>query len=976
MSVRVLFMIKHLASLLFLFAAIAAHAQNFPGGFNFNLPAFDSTTQTFLPKFPAYTIGEAERVTVQGEQFMATGQPVRFWGVNIVAAAAFPPKDKAPGIAARLRKMGVNLVRFHHLENNWTGNDGCIFIYAQGTRKLNLVTLDRLDFFINELKKNGVYVNMNLNVSRNFQPADGVPGADSLVDFAKGVTLFDGWLQLLQKEYAEQLLGHVNPYTGLSLAKDPVLAMVEMNNENTLYGYWKGDQLRPFANSGSLLHRHSTYLDASWNLFLQQKYPAAGALAAAWNVGVVPPGTGELLQNRGFESGNVNAPWGLELHETAQATLTAANSGAHSGTFAGRLDVNKVTGTDWHIQMKQTGFSLKKDSAYVLRFWARSSKTTQFSVTVMRDNAPYNWYGGSTFSVGTAWKEYLFSFVAPEANASAGRVTISPMQNTGTFWLDDFSLAPPSISGLLPGEDLSKNAVRRILWSERLLYSLPRVTDMGEFYMEVQKSHFDDLRSHLRANVGVLSAITGTNALVGPADAAHQEDLDYLDDHSYWDHPWFPNGAWDIWDWLIGNQSQLRTDRLDALTAAFSGLNFSDKPFTVSEYNHGAPNRFRTEMPAAMAAYASFHGTDGLMFFEYNGGLTWEPDIADNFFSLHRDHSVMALFPSCAWAYRRGLIAPDPAPLTVQYSRAGIGQLSKQDADGRWGRFTPYDKRLLLNHSIRTTSYRAAQTTNFSMLPAAGQSPFVTSTNEISLDTGKGLLTTATPGFCSITGFLKDAPNTSAGHLTLVQGSEFGSITWVALGDAPLAKSQRSLLTLTSRQQNTGMIWDGTQTVHSNWGSPPTMQQPLTITLRLNVTATSIRLYSLDNLGKESAFKTYQPNAAGLYDITIDQNQSKTLWFGIEAFGPNIVDAQEPGSDFRLTISPNPVHDLLLVQWSEPLPRGATFLLTDAQGRIVRTLVLEGENKIEVSVRGLPPGMYFAMVQSDGKVWKQQLVVD
>ena len=173
--------------------------------------------------------------------------------------------------------MGVNLVRFHHLENNWTGTDGCIFIYAQGSRKLNPTTLDRLDFFINELKKNGVYVNMNLNVSRIFTPQDGVPGADSLVDFAKGVTLFDGYLQLLQKEYADQLLGHTNPYTGLPLAKDPVLAMVEMNNENTLYGYWKSDALRPFAEGGSLLHRHSTYLDASWNLFLQKKYNSKAA---------------------------------------------------------------------------------------------------------------------------------------------------------------------------------------------------------------------------------------------------------------------------------------------------------------------------------------------------------------------------------------------------------------------------------------------------------------------------------------------------------------------------------------------------------------------------------------------------------------------------------------------------------------------------------------------------------------------------
>jgi hypothetical protein len=172
------------------------------------------------------------------------------------------------------------------------------------------------------------------------------------------------------------------------------------------------------------------------------------------------------------------------------------------------------------------------------------------------------------------------------------------------------------------------------------------------------------------------------------------------------------------------------------------------------------------------------------------------------------------------------------------------------------------------------------------------------------------------------------------------------------------------------------MIWDGTQTVHSNWGSAPTLQQPLTIALKLNIAATSIRLYSLDNQGKESGFKTYQPNAAGLFEITIDQNQSKTLWFGIEAFGPNIVSALEPATDMHLIVSPNPVQDLLRVETSEVLPAGATFLLTDAQGRIVRTLVLDGEKKIEVPVRGLAPGMYFAIVQSGGKVWRQQVVIN
>ena len=91
-------------------------SQPFSGGFSFILPVNDSSAQRFLPSFPAKTIVEADRVTTSGGQFIVGGKPIKFWGVNIVAGGAFPPKDKAAAIAARLRKMGVNLVRFHHLD--------------------------------------------------------------------------------------------------------------------------------------------------------------------------------------------------------------------------------------------------------------------------------------------------------------------------------------------------------------------------------------------------------------------------------------------------------------------------------------------------------------------------------------------------------------------------------------------------------------------------------------------------------------------------------------------------------------------------------------------------------------------------------------------------------------------------------------------------------------------------------------------
>jgi Carbohydrate binding domain len=942
-------------------------AQNFTGGFPFMLPEFDGSAQTFLPAFPAYEIGEAHRVRPQGGEFVTGSTPIRFWGVNLVAAAAFPPKADAPGIAARMRKMGINLVRFHHLENTWSGDDGTIFLYRAGTRSLQATTLDRLDFFIAQLKKNGIYVNMNLNVSREFKRADGVIGADSLSDFGKGVTLFDPWIQFLQREYADQLLGHINPYTGMPLAKDPVLAMVEMNNENSLYGYWKEERLRPFAQGGKLMMRHSRLLDSLWGAYLLQKYPNQTALAQAWNVGIVPPGSGELLRNGGFETGTVSAPWTLETFEGAQGTLTAERSGAYEGQYAAKLQVNKVTGTDWHLQLKQNALTLKKDSAYVLRFAVRASGNFRCVLGIMRDDAPYTWYAGTDFQTGTNWQEVTFAFVAKE-DINTARILLQPLQNVGTFYFDAFSLAPPSVTGLLPAENLAKGTVQRINWNQRQLFSIPRVSDIADFYTSLQKRHFDQLRIYLRDQTGVQSAITGTNALGGPADASLHEDLDYMDDHSYWDHPQFTRGDWDPVNWIIDNKSMLKSASLDAMTSALSGLSLMDKPFTISEYNHGSPNRFRTEMPLAMAAYASFQGVDGIMFFEYNGEPWWGRDVTNNFFSLTRENPVMALFPACALAYRQGYIAPAADPLVVNYTTGGLHQMAKTDPEGRWGRFTPYDKRLLLTRGVQTGSYRAGTMTNFSALPTTSGSPFTTSTGETRLHTDRGLLTTGTPRYCAIGGFLDEAPGTTAGDLQLQRGSGYGAITWVSTVGTPLRRARRSLLTIAARQQNTGMVWaSGNRTVNANWGRSPTLQQPLQLTLRLQVDAESLRLYPLDTLGREETYRTLLPVSPGIFEILIDQNVDRTLWFGLEAFGAGISGVIETPDALRMSIAPNPVtgHQVSL-RWENLQQVGDLALsLTDLHGRVLRQAVLPAPaNGWDIPVGDLPGGIYIVVART------------
>ena len=164
--------------------------------------------------------------------FMAGTQRERFLGVNITAASTMPSHDNAQKIAQRLAKFGVNLVRFHHMDNHFGANS--IINYAAGTsRTLDAANMEKLDYFIHQLKLNGIYINLNLINSREFFPADGLPAELTQLNWKQSHVLgfVNNNFRSLEKEFARNLLTHKNPYTGFTYAEDPAVAFVEINNE-------------------------------------------------------------------------------------------------------------------------------------------------------------------------------------------------------------------------------------------------------------------------------------------------------------------------------------------------------------------------------------------------------------------------------------------------------------------------------------------------------------------------------------------------------------------------------------------------------------------------------------------------------------------------------------------------------------------------------------------------------------------------
>ncbi len=209
---------------------------------------------SFLLDAPA---GRDGFVTVKDGHFVKpNGERFRIWGVNLTGwtrgSTLLPPKSEAAKWAAEMARFGINCARFHFLDLPTHDPDapaaqrrrpaGLIDRTHNDTQHFDPDALDRLDFFVAELKKHGIYTNLNLNVGLTYKEGDGVPDWN-VMRLTKGMTYLGDRMLELQRDYARQLLTHYNPYTKSEYRHEPAVAFVELVNENSVLEFWSRNWL-------------------------------------------------------------------------------------------------------------------------------------------------------------------------------------------------------------------------------------------------------------------------------------------------------------------------------------------------------------------------------------------------------------------------------------------------------------------------------------------------------------------------------------------------------------------------------------------------------------------------------------------------------------------------------------------------------------------------------------------------------------
>ena len=254
-----------------------------------------------------------------GHLYFEDGKRVRFLGFNIATRSNTPTHEDAEKLAARFASMGVNVIRLHAADapigdgaGNWSScREAPLLDYDKGSSRLfNPEGLDRFDYLFAKLKERGIYLHIDLIVARAFLEGDGLDYPGSIPACMKRYPMHNARLIELQKEYARELLCHVNPYTGLAIKDDPAVITVQMNNEESAIkgntGSDAGEDMKPYRDE----------VAKRFGNFLQEKYQSREELKKAWTLdGVCALGEDEdpAQGMRGIEGGfyqSVNEPMG------------------------------------------------------------------------------------------------------------------------------------------------------------------------------------------------------------------------------------------------------------------------------------------------------------------------------------------------------------------------------------------------------------------------------------------------------------------------------------------------------------------------------------------------------------------------------------------------------------------------------------------------------------------------------------------
>jgi hypothetical protein len=866
------FIISVLALLLL---ADVSVAQAFP----FIIPLNNSSENaTSLAAWNPQAAGAEGFVRVRDGHLATDSGRLRLLGVNLVFGACFPTHADADAVASRLSRFGVNAVRLHHMDSTPAPNG----ILEPDKLRPDPENLDRLDYLIAALAKRGIYVDINLHVGRNYPGYPAMGSSKDLPEYWKGVDEYTAPMMALQKDYARALLSHNNPYTGHSYLAEPAVAFVEVNNESSLLREWSSGHL------DNLAPTYTAPLLKRWRAWLLHAYPSDAALKVAWEVREEAFGP-ELLGAVQGEKGH----WQLQAAGGAQARLSHPVEGAaEEPSTSLELEVQKAGSEAWHLQLHATGLSFTSRSLYTLSLRMKADRPLKATLCAMQNHAPWSGLWRTEVEVGPEWKDYSFTFI-PSASEDKARLTITGLglAEGARLEVSGSSLREGGLFGLSSGED-------RATMPLFALGSFAGRTEKARlewmrFLWSVEEGYWSDMRTFIKAELGLKSLLVGTQVSYSPAPI--QALFDIVDSHAYWQHPRFPNRPWDAADWTVG-QSPMAGEAMGGTIPDLAYRRIPGKPFIVTEYNHPNPSRYAAEGIPLLAAYAALQDWDGIFIFDYSSQKRdlWGPGKLAGYFDIEDDPAKMAGLILAAALFRRGDVSPSWAAAGAVPAREELIALM---AENRGRIPAGYDLSTDLPASFRGANrlgcFRGAVGLSRPPVPLAAPSlPVISDTGELSwgLDVGADGRASAGASAATARSAFLIAP---AGRRLSLGAAEIeslpapGSADWgvyalISLDDKPLGVSRRFLIESLGPTANTDWTWKDSSmsSLGKAWGRAPVLMEGRAARISLSAPAGSVSVWALDEKGDHRSHLPVRAEGSGRVTFELGP-LDRTPWYEV-----------------------------------------------------------------------------------------------
>lgn len=797
-----------------------------------------------VSSYSAGPAGAKGFVSVKSGHYLdGAGKRLRMLATNITFGDAFPDKSMAPKIAARMASLGINLVRFHHMDNQYKPR-GIWDPAFKDKQHIDAEQLDKLDWFIYQLKQNGIYADLNLHVSRQLTEADGVPNPKGIENYDKGVDNFNPRMIELQRNYARDLLTHVNPYTKVAYINEPCVAMVEINNENSLLSFavWGGLNIPEPYNSE---------LAGYWQDWLKGKYQDTAGLRKAWDEGSEPLGT-ELLRNEDLSQGTKE--FVLETKHPGVDVFEVVDDAAVGKALHAKLVELGVN--PWDFQIHQVGHDLKNGQVYTLSFKIKASPARDVSVGARYDEADWRGIGfDQKVNADEQWRTYSFTFRAKDPKPYHTRISFNAANSLGDVWLADLSLKPGGILGLPADQTLEANNV--VFPTSNGTFKARE--DWFAFLMDIEHKYTQGMYDFLKQDLKLHAPVIDTQGSYGSLGGLWRESqMDYVDNHAYWEHPRFPGRPWDPVNWLIPNTPMTAAAGNDTLTG-LAMMRVAGKAYTISEYNHPAPNDYRAECMPMSCAFAGLQDWDALFEFDFGATPTdWSTAKIPGFFAMVSDPAKVAWFPIAANLLRRGDVQPAKGEVHLRVPKGQMLALLTEfrgGGDGIWQKMgLPRKAAIMKRLAVEWTDGKELSADK---LTVPEQGPITSDTGEITWQSDKNqpdVFTVDTPKTKVVLGHVAGT-TVKIGNISFQVGAT--SNGWAAVGltsmdNLPLAQSKRMLLVGMSKVENQNMGWStDRKTVGNKWGNGPSIAE--LVKVDVTVPGRKLQAFALDGSGKRTA---------------------------------------------------------------------------------------------------------------------------